>query len=263
MKNTLFAAVVRDDKEWTYEVYLVNNMGNSITFSGETGMYQEDLISNVGKVERQTIQPFGYVSLEKGNRNALDFTIWYRLFIYPETFRFVVNKGEEIELPILNQSGQLIELQKEDIMRKDSEWSIMDDDEPRRVIAFSPIASVQNGKVVAPDKTVPYASITLQYKQNKIEGFVTNRMDFAHLWAAFKERGVYDNEEVIVFWTVKNYKYKFLKFLSALLPKMWVMICPKDAFELMIDKDYKPELSGEARAKATLPIIDWKPEVMS
>ncbi|MBU0534045.1 MAG: hypothetical protein KJ887_04535 [Candidatus Omnitrophica bacterium] len=49
---------------------------------------------------------------------------------------------------------------------------------------------------------------------------------------------------------------------SPFLPRLWVMVCPKGAFELMVDQNYKPELSGEARWKAQKPIIEWKPEVM-
>ena len=112
MKNNLFAAILRNDKEWTYEVFLINNTGTSITVSGETSMYEEDLASSVAKIEKQTMKPFSSISLEKGNRNTLDFTIWYRLFIGSEIFRFCANQGIEVEIPILNQSGQRIELEK-------------------------------------------------------------------------------------------------------------------------------------------------------
>lgn len=92
-------------------------------------------------------------------------------------------------------------------------------------------------------------------------------MDFANLWAAFKERGISDNEEVIIIiiiiiWTTKHYKYKFPKFLSPAYPKMRVMICPKGALEIMVDSNWKPELTGEARWNAMKPIVEWKPEIM-
>jgi hypothetical protein len=57
-------------------------------------------------------------------------------------------------------------------------------------------------------------------------------------------------------------KYKFLKLFSPVYPKMWVVVYPKGAYDLMMDQNYKPELSGEARTKTTLPIVDWKPEIM-
>jgi hypothetical protein len=82
-----------------------------------------------------------------------------------------------------------------------------------------------------------------------------------HLWSAFKERGVKQDEEVLIFWSKKHYK-KVYKTFSAFLPRLWVMVCPRGAFELETNPDYRPELKGEARWNATKPIIDWKPEVM-
>ena len=148
-------------------------------------------------------------------------------------------------------------------MRKDSEWSVIED-EACRVIDFTPMALVKNGKVVAPNMTDPYASITLECKKtpNVIRGYITHKIDFANLWAAFKERGISDNEEVIIIWTTKHYKYKSPKFLSPIFPKLWVMICPKGALEIMVDSNWKPEITGEARWNAMKPIVEWKPEIM-
>lgn len=148
-------------------------------------------------------------------------------------------------------------------MRKDSEWSVIDG-EPCRVIDFTPLALVENGRVIAPNITDPYASVILECKKmpSVPKGFVTHKMDFANLWAAFKERGISDNEEVIIIWTTKHYKYKFPKFLSPAYPKMRVMICPKGALEIMVDSNWKPELTGEARWNAMKPIVEWKPEIM-
>jgi hypothetical protein len=41
------------------------------------------------------------------------------------------------------------------------------------------------------------------------------------------------------------------------MPKLWVMICPKGAYDLLINPDSKLNLGGKA-----MIIIDWKPEVM-
>ncbi|HEY4524080.1 MAG TPA: hypothetical protein VJK04_04410 [Candidatus Paceibacterota bacterium] len=148
-------------------------------------------------------------------------------------------------------------------LRKDSEWNIIDG-EPCRVTDFTPMASVESGKVVAPNLIDPYASIILECKKvsEKIEGYVTHKMDFAHLWAAFRERGVSEDEEVLIIWTTKHYKYKFLKFLTPAYPKMWVMICQKGALEIMVDSNWKPELTGEARWNAMRPKVEWKPEII-
>lgn len=145
---------------------------------------------------------------------------------------------------------------------KDSQWSLVDG-EICRVLDFNPMMSeVKNGKVLSLDRTAPYASIHLECKKlpGIITGFITNKTDIIHLWMAFKERTIQQNEEVLIFWTKKHYK-SYAKLFSIFLPKMWVMVCPKGAFELY-DPSYRPELQGEARWKAKAPITDWKPEVM-
>jgi len=150
----------------------------------------------------------------------------------------------------------------ETILRKDSEWSAING-EPCRVLSFTPLATIENGKVLSPNKTEPYASVILECKKipNTIKGFICHKMDFEHLWAAFKERGIKNDEEVIIFYSKKHLK-SYARIFSAFMPRLWVMICHKGAFELIADPNTRPELTGEARAKAELLIIDWKPEVM-
>lgn len=146
---------------------------------------------------------------------------------------------------------------------KDREWGLIDG-ELCRVIDFTPLASVKDGKVSNLSGTTPYASVTIECKKmsEKIIGFITHKTDFIHLWVAFKERTVKQNEEVIICWSKKHYKLKLLKFFPSFWPKLWVMICQKGAFELMTDPNYKPELQGEARYNAEKSIIEWKPEIM-
>ena len=147
------------------------------------------------------------------------------------------------------------------VLLKDSQWSIIDG-ELCRVVDFVPMASVKGGKISA-DKVTPYASVVLECNKfpTKIKGFITHKIDFLHLWVAFKERGIEQDEEVLIFWSKKHYK-KVFKIFSAFLPKLWVMICPRNAFELWTNDSYRPELTGEARFLAYRPIIDWKPAVM-
>lgn len=149
------------------------------------------------------------------------------------------------------------------VLKKDSEWSVVDG-EPCRLIDFIPTASVQNGKVVMKNSTDPYASVVLESKKfsGKVKGFITHKIDFMHLWAAFRERGISESEEVLIVWTTKHYKIKPLRFFARAYPKIWVMICPRGALELMTNNDWKPELSGMARWDAMRPIIEWKPQVM-
>ena len=145
---------------------------------------------------------------------------------------------------------------------KDSEWSVIDG-EICRVITFTPWGLIKNGKVLAIDKTTPYASIIFECKKfsKKATGYITHKMDFEHLWAAFKERTVKQDEEVIILWSKKHYK-RYVKLFSAFMPKLWVMICPRGSFELKTDSIWKPELIGETRWNAAKPIVEWKPEVM-
>jgi len=150
----------------------------------------------------------------------------------------------------------------ETILRKDSEWSVIDG-EPCKVIEFTPSAIIKNGRVVALNKNEPYASVVLECKKlsQQTKGFIYHKMDFQHLWAAFKERGVRENEEAIIFYSKKRLK-SYAKLFSVFMPRLWVMICPKGAFELMADPNNRPELQGEARFLAELPIVEWKPELI-
>jgi len=157
------------------------------------------------------------------------------------------------------------QLESKTVLIKDSEWSMIDG-EPCRMTSFNTLGSLidENGKVHAMDKTTPYASITMECKKlgENVTGYITHKMDFQHLWAAFKERKVREDEEVVIIWTRKHYKYKLTRFLSPFMPKLWVMVCPKGAYDSMVGSNYKPELSGKARWEAMKPIIQWKPEVM-
>jgi len=156
------------------------------------------------------------------------------------------------------------EEQSNNSLLNDSQWSVIDS-EICRVIDFTPLSgSVRDGKVSSVDKTTPFASVTLECKKlpTKTTGFITHKDDFFHLWSAFKERRVNQDEEVLIIWTKKQYKNIIYRALSASMPKLWVMICPKNAFEIAVNTDYRADLPGEARWKARAPIDDWKPEVM-
>jgi hypothetical protein len=40
------------------------------------------------------------------------------------------------------------------------------------------------------------------------------------------------------------------------------LICPKQAYEVMTDPSFRPELDGMERHRAASPIVRWEPEVM-
>ena len=150
------------------------------------------------------------------------------------------------------------------VLLKDKDWSMIDG-EPCRVTHFGTLGSLVDidGKVHAMDITTPYANITIECEKfgKNVTGYITHKEDFQHLWAAFKDRRVKENEEVIIIWTKKNYK-RGVKFFSGLMPKLWVMVCREGAYELMVNPDLKPELNGLEWFEAVKPIIEWKPEVM-
>lgn len=150
------------------------------------------------------------------------------------------------------------------VLLKDDDWSIIDG-EPCRVTNFIPMGSIINshGKVQWVDKTKPYASIAIECKKlgNDVRGYITHKTDFEHLWAAFEDRRVKNNEEVIIIWSRRHYK-RWAKLLSVFMPKLWVVICIGGAYELLVESNYRPELTDEARWNAMKPIIEWKPKVM-
>ena len=155
--------------------------------------------------------------------------------------------------------------ESETVLRKDSEWSVIDG-ALCRVTSFDALGSLvdRDGKVHAVDKTSPLACVTIECRRlgKNLTGYITHTVDFRNLWEAFEETRVNEDEEVLIIWTKEHYRYRLMKFLSPLFPKLLVMVCPKGAYELMVDNGYRPELSGQARGDAMRRIVEWKPEVM-
>jgi len=59
--------------------------------------------------------------------------------------------------------------------------------------AFMPMSgSIVNGAIVALDQTTPYASVQLKIADydGNIIGYITNKLDFAMLWAAFNDNAL-------------------------------------------------------------------------
>jgi len=165
---------------------------------------------------------------------------------------------------------------------RDKDWAAIDG-RLCLVTNFVPLlAKVENGKVLDIDLFTPYASVDLKCENSTedITGFITHKMDFAMLWAAFKHRtevpgtrikiyspefnpdGLGENEEVWLVWTRKHYKFAAARLFKLFMPKLIVMVSPKGAFELWMDHTIRPDLHGIARVQATLPLVTWTPEVM-
>ena len=145
---------------------------------------------------------------------------------------------------------------------RDKEWDVFYK-ELCLVTDFCPLATIKNGKVITLGASTPYAAVDLKCRKftGTIKGFITHKLDFMHLWHAFKDRTVKENEEVIIVW-LKGYYKGFANLFSFAMPKLEIMICKKDAYNLMTDQNFKPELQGEARFLAEKPIVDLKLDVM-
>lgn len=150
------------------------------------------------------------------------------------------------------------------VFLKDDEWSAIDG-QVCRVKDFRPMmATVEDGVVVAKDRSIPYAAIDFECAElaEDATGFITHRDDFRHLWSAINERGVGEDEEVLVFWT-RQYPSWWARRTSKGLPKLVVWICQRGAYELLSDRNAAPELSGEARHRASAPLAQWMPDVLA
>jgi hypothetical protein len=177
-------------------------------------------------------------------------------------------RGESVKITTQEPRAQPFTVRIDDmteiVLRKDKEWSAIDGD-ACLVKHFTPLATVEDGRVNAPSKTDPYALVTFECTQlqlpGEVTGCITQRMDFLHLWSAFNERGVGEDEEVLFCWT-KKYLRRVGRLVSMMMPKLWVMVCPSGAFKLMTDPNFKPELTGLARHEAMKPLAEWKPEAM-
>lgn len=170
----------------------------------------------------------------------------------------------------------------EKTLLRDGEWASIDG-RLCLITDFVPLAKVENDQVVAISSTTPYCSVHLKCEDSTddITGFISHKTDFAMLWAAFNRRtevpgtrievrspefnsvGLGQDEEVWLVWTRKSYR-AVAGIFGRFLPRLVVMVSPKGAFELSLDRTGKirPELQGKARAMATLPLVTWTPEVM-
>ena len=94
-------------------------------------------------------------------------------------------------------------------------------------------------------------------------GFVKHKLDHQHLTEAFRRKENEPDTEVLIIWTKKSLK-RSAKLFAPFMPRMWVMLCPTNAYELWADPDptLRPELDAEERVRAQMPIADWKPDVM-
>jgi hypothetical protein len=168
------------------------------------------------------------------------------------------------------------------VLLHDADWSAVAD-ELCLVTDFIPMAHVAQGQVHGISPGAPYASVHLRSPrvEGEVTGFITHKLDFSMLWAAFKDRADVvgartalgagceelsdelgpDEEEVWLLWTKGKYR-GLSKFFGGMLPRLVVMVGRRGAFDLLTDPNVRPELKGEARAMAIMPLVTWTPEVM-
>jgi hypothetical protein len=73
--------------------------------------------------------------------------------------------------------------------------------------------------------------------------------------------GVGDDEEVLVIWNKSNLP-RAAKLVSSTMPGFVVWVCPRNAYELIHDPTFRPELDVMARHQASAPILELRPEIM-
>jgi hypothetical protein len=151
------------------------------------------------------------------------------------------------------------------VLTKDSDWAALDG-LLCEVTKFTPLAKIENGRVVAVDRSMPYAFIDITCSEGGVtlpqdtSGAIVHKVDFSHLWTAFIDRGLGENEKLFIVWSKRNLR-SATKLLSSFMPRLAVLIFQDDGYELLSNKDYRPELSGMARWEAMKPVLQLQPEV--
>lgn len=155
----------------------------------------------------------------------------------------------------------------EHVLIKDRDWSAVEG-EICRVIDFTPLAKVKSiqfddlAKVEGGDvisvASMPYASLELEcFKLTaNTSGYIAHKLDFIHLWIVFNERGISSDEEVLITWTKKPLRGIY-KLLSAFMPRLWVAIFKKGAYDLLVEQ----KRGGDPTFFAEMPIEIWQPKI--
>ena len=123
---------------------------------------------------------------------------------------------------------------------------------------FNPLATLKDGKVVSRGMDMPYAFVTINSPKLSTETVlpISHRVDFLHLWDAFKIRDLSRDEEILIEWSRKHDKWVF-RFFSYFLPRLHVMLCPKGTYSRVSDPNWWKEAHGEAAFLSTAPIQQW------
>jgi len=104
-----------------------------------------------------------------------------------------------------------------------------------RVNSFTPLAKVKSGKIKDAIPGLHYASLSVELpriKELPSEAVmpITHKIDFRNLWEVYKERGLNQDEEVLVVYS-PTAQSKLGRILSGVLPKLVIRIYPIGSLE--------------------------------
>jgi hypothetical protein len=130
-----------------------------------------------------------------------------------------------------------------------------------RVKHFTPLAKMEGNKVIAVSKSMPYALLKVESPKLPQEATmpVVHRLDFKNLWEIFKQRGLGEEEELLVFY-VPFFEKGLKKLFSKGMPKLHFYIYPKGRLEQIYDPTFEKSLDGEAWRQWIKPIAKWVPK---
>jgi hypothetical protein len=152
------------------------------------------------------------------------------------------------------------------VLLRDEDWMII---EGRlcQVSRFTPFARVEAGKVVSAGRKTPYAVIALECVEGQTDlppdstGMIGHKVDFQHLWSAFVERGIGEDEAVVIVWG-KKYLRGLTKIFSVFMPRLIVMVFTTRGLGLLTDSTREPDLKGYERFLAEKPVAEWRPKML-
>ena len=144
------------------------------------------------------------------------------------------------------------------VIGKDVSWKAMND-YLLRVIKFTPLARVVGNEIQSAESNLPYGILTVECLELNQEFvvYLTHKVDFLHLWKVFNERGISEEEEVLV-GDFASKRSGFFRIFSSFLPRLWVWICRRGHLERLVNDDWDG-LTGEAWANAMMPLEMWEP----
>jgi hypothetical protein len=108
-----------------------------------------------------------------------------------------------------------------------------------RVKSFTSRAKVESGRIKDTTPGLYYAFLCIELPRIKdmpSEAFmpINHKLDFRNLWKIYKERGLSQDEEVLVVYSPTR-QSKLGKILTGILPKLVIRIYPRGSLEKIYD----------------------------